>query len=61
MASFNSKSFEKKLKSLDASQTAIRTLALWIIHHRQFAKVIAESWLDQLKKGMRISEISLYS
>merc|ERR1719494_526900 len=51
MASFNSKSFEKKLKSLDASQTAIRTLALWIIHHRQFAKVIAESWLDQLKKA----------
>ena len=51
MASFNIKSFEKKLKALDGSQTGIQTLSLWIIHHRHHANLITATWVDFLEKG----------
>jgi len=50
MATFNAKSFEKKLKLLDGSQTGIQTLSLWIIHHRSHSKLITVAWLEYLKK-----------
>ena len=53
MASFNIKSFEKKLKALDGSQTGIQTLSLWIIHHRHHANLITATWVDFLEKGKR--------
>jgi hypothetical protein len=51
MANFNSKSFEKKLKSLDPTQTGIQTLSLWILHHRHNAEQITSTWLEQISKS----------
>lgn len=53
MATFNPKSFDKKLKSLDGSQTGIETLSLWILHHRQHANIITATWLDAVRKSPR--------
>ena len=51
MATFNAKSFEKKLNAMDLSQTSVQTVSLWIIHHRQHVKEILSIWIDMMKKG----------
>ena len=58
MATFNAKSFEKKLKTLDTSQTGIQTLSLWILHHKHHAKIITSVWTDLIGRGRNYLTLS---
>ena len=61
MATFNAKSFEKKLNAMDLSQTSIQTVSLWIIHHRQSIREIVAVWIEMMKKGNDLQRSQLSS
>ena len=61
MATFNAKAFEKKLNTMDLSQTSIQTVSLWIIHHRQSIKEVITVWIEMMKKGSACSVLGQHS
>ena len=51
MSAFTAQAFLEKLSRLTLSQESIETLSLWIIHHKAYAKLAVDIWLQEVKKG----------
>lgn len=51
--SFSDASLLKKLQDLNSTQQSVQTLSLWLIHHRKYAKTVANTWLRELQQAAK--------
>ena len=51
--SFSDASLLKKLQDLNSTQQSVQTLSLWLIHHRKYAKTVANTWLRELQHAAK--------